>query len=615
MEQEERFARISEIEKQLAVLPKGSISRKKVKGKDYYYHRWTENKKRVEKYLPAEEVDTLREQIERRRTLEAELKELRRKGPKERVAAELKHDFTASVRVGESLRGYSASVRRYKKRECYQKLHDFIYGEPQDKVFILYGLRRTGKTTMIRQILAEMPDNDLAKAAFIQVTARNTLADINRDLKYLEEHGYRYVFLDEVTLMEDFIQGAALFSDVFAACGMKIVLSGTDSLGFLFTEDEQLYDRCILLHTTFIPYREFESVLGVQGIDEYIRYGGTMSLGGRHYNETSTFASKESADEYVDTAIARNIQHSLRCYQYEGHFRHLQKLYERGELTSAINRVVEDINHRFTLEVLTRDFKSNDLALSARNLRRDREDPTDILDRVDILSVTEHLRELLEIRNKSEQTLEIEETCGTEIGEYLHLLDLVQDIPVVSLPNVRQKGVRTVISQPGMRYAQANALVESLLLDETFNALSLTERNAVLDRILNEIKGRMMEDIVLLETKLANPKKEVFVLQFPVGEFDMVVFDPAAASCEIFEIKHSEEMVRNQYRHLMDAQKCADTEHRYGPITAKTVLYRGSSRMVDEIRYVNVEEYLRKLADCHTRICTLPQDGYSDKTI
>ena len=46
--------------------------------------------------------------------------------------------------------------------------------------------------------------------------------------------------------------------------------------------------------------------------DEYIRYGGTMSLGGVHYNETSTFASKESADEYVDTAIARNIQHISR---------------------------------------------------------------------------------------------------------------------------------------------------------------------------------------------------------------------------------------------------------------------------------------------------------------
>ena len=49
---------------------------------------------------------------------------------------------------------------------------------------------------------------------------------------------YKYVFIDEVTLIEDFIEGAALFSDIFAACGMKIVLSGTDSLGFFFSEDE-----------------------------------------------------------------------------------------------------------------------------------------------------------------------------------------------------------------------------------------------------------------------------------------------------------------------------------------------------------------------------------------
>ena len=97
---------------------------------------------------------------------------------------------------------------------------------------------------MIRQIFAEMSDAELSKAAFIQITAKDTLANVNRDLKALEAQGFRYVFLDEVTLMEDFIEGAALFSDVFAACGMKIVLSGTDSLGFLFTEDEQLYDRC-----------------------------------------------------------------------------------------------------------------------------------------------------------------------------------------------------------------------------------------------------------------------------------------------------------------------------------------------------------------------------------
>ena len=593
MELSEMQALAAELEQQISALPAGSITKKIVNGKEYFYHRWTENKKRWEKYIPVDELENFRTQIERRKELEQELKTLRKYLPKAKkidISA-----FTTNIRTGETLRSFAASVRGYRKRECFQQLHDFVYSEPQDKVFILYGLRRTGKTTMIRQIFAEMSDVELSRAAFIQITARDTLANVNRDLKALEMQGFRYVFLDEVTLMDDFIEGAALFSDVFAACGMKIVLSGTDSLGFLFTEDEQLYDRCILLHTTFIPYREFESVLGIHGIDEYIRYGGTMSLGGIHYNETSTFASKESADEYVDTAIARNIQHSLRCYQYEGHFRHLRDLYDKNELTSAINRVVEDINHHFTLEVLTRDWKSHDLGISASNLRRDREKPTDILDRVDLAAVTDSLRKLLEIRNKTEQTVELDDVHAAEIKEYLDLLDLTREIDVLHLPDVSTKSSRTAIAQPGLRYAQANALIRSLLPDETFSALSLAERTAVQERILTEIKGRMLEDIVLLETKLTNLKKQVFVLQFPVGEFDMVVFDPEAGSCRIFEIKHSEEAVPQQYRHLVDPEKCAQTEHRYGPITGKVVLYRGKSQVVDGIQYQNVEEYLRSL--------------------
>ena len=45
---------------------------------------------------------------------------------------------------------------------------------------------------------------------------------------------------------------------------------------------------------------------------------------------------------------------------------------------------MEDINHRFTIEVLTREFQSSDLRISAGNLRKDKKAPTDILDRIDI---------------------------------------------------------------------------------------------------------------------------------------------------------------------------------------------------------------------------------------
>ena len=583
--------RIAELEQQIAVLPIGSIGKKTVNGKEYFYHRWNENKKRREKYIPSDEVAALQSQIEARKALEAELKQLRRQLPAVSVPKTLNHAFRTNVRTGAALCSYAAPVKSFKKRNGFQVLHDYIYGPQQDKVFILCGLRRTGKTTLIRQILFEMSNDDLTRTALVQITAKDTLADVNQDLKYLESAGYRYVFFDEVTLMEDFISGAALFSDVYAASGMKIVLSGTDSLGFLFTENEELYERCIMLHTTFIPYREFERVLGIKGIDEYIRYGGTMSLGGVHHNETSTFATKASADEYVDSAIARNIQHSLRYYQDGNHFRHLLELYQKNELTSAINRVVEDQTHRFTVEVLTRDFKSNDLALSARNLPSDRMHPNDILDRVDIKSVTLRLKNLLEIRNRAEQSVSVDSVHAEEIKEYLTLLDLTQSVDVVAMPS-GEKTTRTVIAQPGLRYAQATALIESLLLDPEFRELSIDERNAVQARILCTLLGRMMEDAVLLETKLANPKKQVFVLQFAIGEFDMVVFDPVTSTCKIYEIKHSTEIVPEQARHLIDEEKCKMTEHRFGVIAGKYVIYRGADEMVDDVQYLNVEEYL-----------------------
>lgn len=597
MTSEEYNKIIAEIE----ILPSGGITYKKINGKEYAYYQWREDGKQRSRRTKDEELEELARQIERRKELQNLIKDIDIQEGDEKKES---HQLRCAFRIGKELEHFVKPVAKWVKRECYQQLHDYVYGDIHDRVYILYGLRRTGKTTLIRQMISEMDFAMRSKTVFIQIQDSKSLDDVNQDLKYLEQKGYRYVFIDEVTLLNEFIEGAALFSDVFATSGMKIVLSGTDSLGFMFSEDEELYDRCIMSHTTFIPYREFEKVLGIVGIDDFIRYGGTMSPGGKQYNDNALiFATKKSTDEYVDSAIARNIQHSLKNYKYEGHFRSLRELYEKNELTNAINRIVEDMNHRFTMEVLTRDFKSNDLRISASNLRKDREAPTDILDRIDILKVNETLKSLLEIKDKAEQSVEIQDAHRFEIKEYLDLLDLTVEIESRWMSDYNRRETRTAFSQPGMRYSQAESLVKSLMQDEVFRELSLEERNRVTARIIDEIKGRMMEDIVLLETKVSKKNCEVFRLQFAVGEFDMVVFYPEEGNCEIYEIKHSKEVVPQQCRHLLDEQKCKDTEFRYGPITGKYVIYRGATTtlseagvdVVEDVTYLNVEEYLKKL--------------------
>lgn len=583
--------RIRYIKEWISQLPSGNITYKTIKGKKYPYYQWTENGKQRARIVKPDELQELSEKIANRKALEKKLKE---SGATDELLAD--NFYFSTVKVGSELSEYVEPVKDLKKRSCYTELHDYVYGQSRDRVFILYGLRRTGKTTLIRQLIADMTEDMLMQTAFIQINQTIDIAKINIDLKQLSKQGYRYIFIDEVTLMNDFIDCAALFSDVYASAGMKIVLSGTDSLAFLFSRERELYDRCFMVHTTFIPYAEFENVLGIKGIDEYIRYGGTMSLGGIHYNaDGMTFATAQSTDEYVDSAIAQNIQHSLKNYSDGERFRNLTELYDAKELTSAINRVVEDINHRFTIEVLTREFKSGDISRSAKNLLRDKEHPSNILFQIDLDVLNNRYRSQLDIKNKSEQSIAIRDAHRTEIREYLDMLDLTVELDNVTMTDLNLKKSRTAFSQPGMRYAQAESLVKTLMRDDVFRMLSLAERNRVTERILTDIRGRMMEDIVLLETKHAKPKCEVFQLTFASGEFNMVVFDPDLECCSIYEIKHSTEQHPMQIQHLIDEKKCTETEHRFGTIIGKYVIYRGENDMVNGISYVNVEEYLKGL--------------------
>ena len=449
-----------------------------------------------------------------------------------------------------------------------------------------------------------MTAEDFSKTVYIKIEADDTMAGLNKDLQLLYDSGIRNVFIDEITLMSDFIDSSSLLSDVYAVMGMKIILSGTDSLGFWLAKNQELYDRAYSIHTTFIPFREYSRLLKKDDIDEYIRYGGTLRAGEIDFDdedllsEESAFRSDESTRRYIDTAISKNIQHSLVHCEDGGQFRHLYTLYEAGELTSAINRIIEDMNHRFILEVLTRDFKSNDLKLAAKNLRGEAnpEKRTDILDDVDVEAVTQRLMDILEIRNSEDRKIGITKTHIEEIKEYLKALDLIYYTSVeTAIPGAAPYD-NIVFTQPGMRYCQAQALVHSLMKDSLFSTQSEQMKELVTNRILDEVKGRMLEDIVLMETaKKLNPKRyRVFKLKFAAGEFDMVIYDREKNVCGIYEIKHSDKSDANQYRHLADADKCEQTERRFGQIVSKAVLYRGESFEAENgIAYRNVEEYLK----------------------
>lgn len=505
-------------------------------------------------------------------------------------------EFHTNVVTGTGLQALANSVAKYGKRDCFSTLQKFVAGSYDGKICILYGLRRTGKTTLLFQMLSELP---IEKTAYIKVQTTDDMSRLTKDLKVLFELGYRYVFIDEITLLNDFIDTAAVLSDVFSMMGMKIVVSGTDSLGFAMANRDELYDRSVTIHTSFIPFREYARLLNIRSVDSYIEYGGTLKMENMSFDDPDAafdevaFRDDESTRKYIDTAISRNIHHTLKNDHYGEYFNQLRELYEKGELTNVINRIVQHMNHRFVLRVVEDEFKSHDFGSAKELLLHDlpAERATVLYD-VNEKQILERLKAIIEVKEKSETTVPITQEHIDKVKKYLLMLDLI-----VNCPERYESGKQTehiVFSQPGMRYAIAKALVYSLMQDAYFASISEADKAYITGKILDDVKGRMLEDIVLLEVcKTAPSTMEAFKFKFDAGgEFDMVIYDKAGQNCRIYEIKHSTEVNEKQTLHLRDAEKCQIVENRFGPISGKFVLYRGKDKFAEGVQYLNVENFL-----------------------
>ena len=61
----------------------------------------------------------------------------------------------------------------------------------------------------------------------------------------------------------------------------------------------------------------------------------------------------------------------------------------------------------------------------------------------------------------------------------------------------------------------------------------------------------------------------------------------------ICEIKHTAERTDDQFRHLVDPEKCAAAERSFGRIASRVVYYRGPDfDHASGVKYRNVENYL-----------------------
>lgn len=125
----------------------------------------------------------------------------------------------------------------------------------------LYGLRRTGKTVLIRQHIASLSEEAKEETAYVECSEGAEMYALKELLDGFRLNGIRNVFIDEATAIEDFIQ-----------CGN--VLARTDSLSIKLAGRDALYDRVEVIQTSYVPFGEYKRLLPGKGMDtERARFG------------------------------------------------------------------------------------------------------------------------------------------------------------------------------------------------------------------------------------------------------------------------------------------------------------------------------------------------------
>ena len=74
--------------------------------------------------------------------------------------------FETNVVMGAGLGALVEAADGFEKRDCFAQLEQFIHSKVSGKICILYGLRRTGKSIMLLQMIRELP---FEKTAYIKI--------------------------------------------------------------------------------------------------------------------------------------------------------------------------------------------------------------------------------------------------------------------------------------------------------------------------------------------------------------------------------------------------------------------------------------------------------------
>jgi len=209
----------------------------------------------------------------------------------------------------DELRQACTDAVKYNKRNAYTAMETYTHQSDLHKVGVVNGMRNTGKTVILLQLAGrgerDAQNNILywQQSAYISLKYKEyDVATLCAYVANLRRLGIKYIYIDEVTYADGFVDYASGLSDEVDS-RFRIVLSGTDTIGIVFAEQESLYHRYVDVKTTPMGYKEYCSLTGRKDVIDYIRSGGVFWE--NNPNETDL-------EEYLRTSVVENIYNTIQ---------------------------------------------------------------------------------------------------------------------------------------------------------------------------------------------------------------------------------------------------------------------------------------------------------------
>ena len=510
-------------------------------------------------------------------------------------------------------------IRQHRKIKAYL---DKFCSNSTNKMFAVYGLRRTGKSVLMRSKALELMKEGRSVVFFdFEKESRGNLTfdDLLSDLKICKDNGVEYVFIDEITFLRRKATGGTgneYFVPEFPECGLDIyallsrfgihvVVSGTDSYCLSLAKGDKLFDRMTFLHTTPISYSEFVTLVGKTPVLDYLKIGGVLP---RNIDL--------DWDEYLNTAIINNIVSSIQAihpartnYRFNSIFRDEQIrtliLYVLSMSDISFLSVVLDILYR-------REYSSQEFGDGTDLLSKRKPPillPKDFRDKVKDLII-----QRLGLTEIDPQMLDY---AKSEMEGVLRKLDAVtpfvlREITVIGSNTTIYQEKIYALSIPGLRNYQLSRTLESVE-DVVLDTVSVDDKTALSKTISESSEGHLLEYLLLSDTVRCLSTSMYNVNQYRVltdekelvGEVDMVVENKSTNELCLFEVKRSNVINEGQVKHFiatdfMDGFSLAMPNLR---VKSYNVIYLGKTVLDNvfsnestghsvNVRYINAEEYL-----------------------